>query len=441
MRSWRCDSKLAGPSRPPRATAVDGRGPAGTLAPGRFMGTRTRAVEGRGAGQVERQTLQRCSSVVAVFMLIFLAAPFAIPASASEPRPASRSYHALAYDAGADRIVLFGGWVEDSNGETWTYDLETNEWAQMNPTAPPPARDSHAMAYDSQSRRVILFGGVSGFPGLVRNDTWAYDYATDLWTNMAPAGGPSPRIGARMVYSVELDRIVLFGGHDGQCHGDTWTYDFESNVWTEMTPASSPAPRAWQAFAYDIESRRIVLFGGDRNCMPGSPFGDTWTYDIVSNSWQNLNPAESPTARAHGSVAYDRGSDRIVLFGGSEGPDETHAYDVNANVWARVTPTPRPSGRMAHAMAYDEQSDRVVLFGGSWPPGLVTDPSVVNVNDTWSYDVDSNAWTQLDPPPTPPSPNNLVLLVAAVAAVVAVAAVSLALWRRRRHKGGGGREG
>jgi len=152
----------------------------------------------------------------------------------------------------------------------------------------------------------------------------------------------------------------------------------------------------------------------------------------VNNDWQNMNPAESPAARAHGGVAYDRESDRVVLFGGSAGPDETHLYDVNAKVRARLALTTRPSGRMAHAMAYDDQSDRGVLFGGSWPPGLVTDPSVVNFNDTWSYDARANAWFHIEVV-TPPGVSPVLIASVAGGVLAAVAIATAVLLRRRRR--------
>src|SRR5207247_5897486 len=43
------------------------------------------------------------------------------------------------------------------------------------------------------------------------------------------------------------------------------------------------------------------------------------------------------------------------------------------------------------AMAYDPHSDGVILFGG-W------DPTIGYLNDTWSYDFNSNRWTNMDQP-------------------------------------------
>jgi len=324
-------------------------------------------------------------------------------ALAEEPGPASRSYHAMAYDAGSDRTVLFGGWTGYSTNEAWTFDLNANRWAMMNPPVAPSARDAHAMAYDGQSHRVILFGGISGS---ANGETWAYDSGADTWTNMEPTTAPPARLGARMVYDSEFDRIILFGGHNGALYGDTWAYDYESNMWTEKTPASSPSPRVFQAMAYDAQSHRTVLYGGDPGTGETSSddLGDTWTYDFTNNTWTNMNPVQGPAGKAFAAAAYDSESDRIVLFGGSREPQETCVYDLNSNAWTVLVVTPRPSDRATHAMAYDSESDRIVLFGGSWPLGLISSPLIQHNNETWSYDSNANTWALLNPLPDTISP-------------------------------------
>ncbi|NIN70210.1 MAG: hypothetical protein GTO63_37140 [Anaerolineae bacterium] len=385
-------------------------------------------------GQIQRRRLQHLAATTLATVIgllpILTLLVLATIADAEGVSPAARSYHAMAYDASADRIILFGGWTEDSNGETWTYDVDTNTWNEMSPATAPTPRDSHAMAYDAKSSQVVLFGGVRGFPGTFNGETWIYDTASDTWTNMAPLQGPSPRIGAGMVYDSRLDQMILFGGHNTRCYGDTWAYDLDSNTWTEMTPENPPGPRAWQALAYDTESGRVVMFGGDSSCSPGSHLGDTWTYDLANNNWQSMNPTEAPPSRAHSGATYDSKSDRVVLSGGDGGPDETWVYDLNGNVWAQATTTTGPSDRMAHAMVYDEQSDLIVLFGGSWPPGLVTSSSVVPNDETWTYDLEMNSWTQVSPTgPAGLPPWVIPVLAVSVAAIVVVLAV--ALWRRR----------
>ena len=309
-------------------------------------------------------------------------------------RPPGRFEHAMAYDSASDRVILFGGIVLGSGlalNDTWAYDLESNTWTYM--AANPPARYGHAMAYDSQSDRVILFGGTSpAASGAYLADTWAYDFANNTWTNMDPASKPPARSLHLMAYDSQSDRVILFGGAGiGVLLNDTWAYDFNTNNWTNMGPISKPAVQLYDAMAYDSQSDRMILFGGtDRN---GPVVNQTWTYDFNNNTWTDMDPVSKPPARLSHALAYDSQSDRVILFGGStQGGlvlNDTWAYDFESNGWMSMTS--KPPALSSHAMAYDSQSDRVILFGGYTQGGLVLD-------DTWAYDLNANAWTNVDAP-------------------------------------------
>jgi len=309
--------------------------------------------------------------------------------------PSGRVHPAMAYDDESDRVVLFGGSTGAESDETWAYDFETNTWTDVTPTARPFGRSGHAMAYDAQSDRVVLFGGLGQFGP--RNDTWAYDFNTNVWTNLDPATHPSARVSHSMTYDTESDRVILFGGDPGVLNDETWTYDLDANVWENASPATGPAARSGHALLYDAQSDRIVLFGGLTFIggfvdLPS----DTWAYDTDTNEWTNANPQEpGPPGRWRHAIAYDAESDRVILFGGDTGvPDgETWSYDLDRNAWSDMDPVTSPSPRWGHVMSYDSQSDRIILFGGETTP-YVYEYS----NETWAYDFNTNEWRNATPP-------------------------------------------
>ena len=184
-----------------------------------------------------------------------------------------------AYDSKAQRLI-----VVTERGETWAYDLEADRWTNRLPRVSPPGRRYPAMAYDAGSDRTILFGGyING------DDTWAYDYAANTWTEMRPAKSPSSRLYHAMVYDPKTDRMILFGGASNGSEtpfADTWTYDFDSNTWQEVMAERAPTPRGWHAMAYDATSGTIVLFGGgaDRDHFQA----DTWIFDPVRRTWTSV---------------------------------------------------------------------------------------------------------------------------------------------------------
>src|SRR5439155_86351 len=292
----------------------------------------------------------------------------------------------------ADRVILFGGFLGYWFNDTWAYDFNTNTWTNMAPAVSPPADIPCGMAYDAQSDRMILIVGCSG-----TSSTWAYDFSSNMWTNMNPVARPSLRSEPAMTYDAQADRVILFGGRDqsgGFYPNDTWAYDFEANTWTNMAPVVSPPGRSSPAVAYDSASSRVILFSGWNYGTPN----DTWAYDSNVNNWTRMDPPATPSPRSYHAMAYDSQSDRVILFSGyglnGKYFDDTWAYDFNANKWTNKDPFPKPPMRYCHATAYDAQSDRVILFGGDLAGGLF--------NDTWAYDFNTNAWTNLDPPAKPP---------------------------------------
>lgn len=296
------------------------------------------------------------------------------PASAPSPR----TVNWMAYDSVSDKVILFGGRISyyGCYNETWAYDFDTDTWTNMTQPVAPSSRFAHAMAYDSQSNRVILFGGSNQLEQF--NDTWAFNYEQNEWTNMNPIVAPSPRADFGMVYDSQSDRVILFGGYAGYDIDETWSYDFETNSWTNMNPTPRPPARFTMAIAYDIQSDRILIFGG----AGGGLRDDMWAYDFESNTWTEMHPAVRPPPSYGARFSYDSHADRIVMFGGDDPyppyyRNDTWTYDFDADVWTKIDT--RGPGRSYHGMAYDSRSARSIIFGGARGP-----PTEI-FNDTWAF--------------------------------------------------------
>ena len=187
----------------------------------------------------------------------------------------SRDGMAIAYDAGHNQVVLFGGGPGDpsSFADTWVWD-GTN-WTQKFPATSPPARSGHRMAYDTARGQIVLFAGRGGSDGnTFFNDTWVWDGTN--WTQKFPAASPpTPRFQYGFAYDAVRQQVVLFGGqgpNNTPIYNDTWVWD--GTTWTQQLPATSPPGRTLPAMAYDEPRAQIVLFGG----FTGSFSNDTWVW-------------------------------------------------------------------------------------------------------------------------------------------------------------------
>src|SRR5436309_13715297 len=108
------------------------------------------------------------------------------------------------------------------------------------------------MSYESESHRARP--SVCTCTAHFRSDTWAYDFNLNTWTDMDPAVRPPPRYGHAMAYDLQSDRVILFSGYglNGNYFDDTWAYDFNKNTWTNAS-ASPSAPYS-HAKAYDYQT-------------------------------------------------------------------------------------------------------------------------------------------------------------------------------------------
>lgn len=227
----------------------------------------------------------------------------------------------MAYDAATGDVVMFGGDAQSYG--TWTWDGST--WTQQHPATSPPYLQMESMAYDAATRTVVLYGGIASAHGTGADVTWTWNGTT--WRKHVPATSPPNRDQASMAYDPATRTVVLFGGIEGGAGAwlnDTWTWD--GTAWTQQVPAASPKARLWASMAYDAATRTVVLFGGDHHAV-GDPFNDTWTWH--GTTWVRQRPATKPSARSFASIAYDKATKTVVLYGGQC----SHPYQACGDTW------------------------------------------------------------------------------------------------------------
>jgi hypothetical protein len=300
---------------------------------------------------------------------------------AAQGPPPHRAHHALVYDEARQRVLLTGGSSPYADGrccaffnDLWAFD--GRQWTALRASGVPMS--GMRLAYDSRNQRVVSFGGFANGQSLgdlrvLEQDTWTTIGRHDAMP--AAEGG--------FVHDSRRGRFVAFGGSAGrgQAHGETWEYD--GTAWTRVA-SDGPSPRQAFVMVFDERRGRTVVFGGlgARSAPDARPtvLGDLWEFD--GRSWTRIDAPQGPAARHSAGATYDSRRGRIIVFGGLAGDDglgDTWAWDGRA--WARLAdtsaegPTPRSMGHLA----YDRGRDRVVLFGGrkGWPEDL---------DDTWEWD-------------------------------------------------------
>jgi hypothetical protein len=254
------------------------------------------------------------------------------------------------------------------------------EWVAATVSGSRPVQNTDAqMVFDDVAERVILFGGGHDNGSPTSSDVATWDGTA--WTIVAaPATAPIPRVGHVFVYDPETQRSILCCGNAiTPC--DTWSYDAASNVWTNLMPAREPSQRGYAAAAFDPVNHRLVIHGGLRG--QSMYLNETWAF--VAGDWTPANAMHPPSARSAGAMVFDAARAEAVLFGGlngSEVPDVT--YLLGATAWTSVTPIPEPPRRSYAVMVYDTRRKRTILHGGN--------DDMTTVGDTWEWD--GSSWTR-----------------------------------------------
>lgn len=267
------------------------------------------------------------------------------------------------YDPIGDRVVVF-----NDRGSTVAFNTEWGDWSDLAPVSGPDRRRGHGAVFDSQSGAMVMFGGgVPDFTMLwfeeVLDETWTFDTAENLWSEVSSAVLPPPRVWPSMAYDSQSDRVVMFGGATGpgwqvdpervptqatefrrtddHVLGDTWVFDTETSTWTEMFPPVSPAPRTWAAMWYDPEADLVFLYGGaskiDRWPLPTSAMlggEELWAYDLDGNEWMLFQvDAPNPGYLVGAAATFDLESEAAVVFGGGRYDQETKKKGFNVQTW------------------------------------------------------------------------------------------------------------
>lgn len=288
--------------------------------------------------------------------------------------PSARCCAGMAYDFGSGASVLFSGTTSvGPHGDTWIWQNST--WSQLSPATSPPAREGPGMVYDAAAQNIVMFGGKSA-SGESLNDTWTWDGTT--WTQQFPAVSPPGRRfdTQGMAFDAATHTVIFFGGIDSQGNtlDDTWTWNGITMTWKQHNPASKPSRRRTM-IAYDAVAKNVVLFGGDTG-NGDVEYNDTWTWDGAT--WTEQSPSTSPPARVDGAIAFDPVLGGVVLFGGFsqsyvDSLNDTWLWD--GSNWTETQPIRSPPARYSSSMDYDPRSHTLVLFGGFSPgPAL---------GDTW----------------------------------------------------------
>lgn len=316
----------------------------------------------------------------------------------ASPLPPPREGHTAVYNAGTDRMVVFGGrGVNLPLNDYWVLQTpKTNPaWSQFITSGPQP-RLGHSAVYNSGTNRMTVFGGATTSDGsFVTNELWSAANADasvglPVWTIPSSGTPPDPRSEHAGVYDAAGDKMIVFGGIVATgLSKEVWALSgatSPSASWREVFPSGGgPSARCCMAAAYDPAGRRLIVFGGFGGTGPAGSilFSDLWTltFDAAFSTatWKNLTPSGGtpPPLRCCAASLWD--GSKLLLFGGGEigtpSDNKLHALILQTTTYATAV---GPAGPVSRIFPTAVPAGKFLLFGGSGASGPL--------NDLWRLD-------------------------------------------------------
>ncbi len=212
------------------------------------------------------------------------------------------------------------------NNDLWVFDPATITWTEL---AECPCSERFHPAMIAHNGKVFVGMGGSTFGDL--NDWWIYDIATDSWTQ----GADLPTTSRHHPYQFGIGDYVYAGfGHGGPNIYNTWyRYDPANDDWDQME--SLPAQGRVAGAQFSWGEKGYVLSGeGENHSALGE--GEFWSYDPITDSWEQLDSHPSNGRWAPATFVLD---DEVYLFNGivRQGfnefyPNDSYKFNLNGDV-------------------------------------------------------------------------------------------------------------
>jgi hypothetical protein len=174
----------------------------------------------------------------------------------------------------------------------------------------------------------------------------------------------------------------------------------KTGAWERLDPTGTLPPVSSNGMTYAPEAGKVIVYYSAESGV----HRQTWAYDLARNTFEDLEtPGAGPRDAPFGPMAYDESTGQVVRLGIVQTDDQeltwacdTWSYNLETNKWTDLRPSVSPPPLNEPAMAYEPTLRKVVLFGGSGHVG-----GVQFQDDTWAYDSTTNSWAELKPAHAP----------------------------------------
>src|SRR5437899_225785 len=226
--------------------------------------------------------------------------------------------------------------------------------------------DLYGAAGASNGTFFYAAGGYSFSSGMTLAVFNRFDPVANSWTAMASM--PQAAIMATAVYYPPTNKIYVFGGEDaalGTNYNITRIYDIASNTWT--TGTNMPDVRSFSACGYVPATGKIYIISGYNTGQVTSAQPNTWAYDPVANTWQDLT-GTIPFPHPAGGFGFGVINNKLYIAGGRDASntviDLTWEFDPVAGTY---TAKANETGFQNNVPGSGAANGLLWVFGGGSP--------------------------------------------------------------------------
>jgi HEAT repeats/PBS lyase HEAT-like repeat len=298
------------------------------------------------------------------------------------------------YDAANRLFFRYGGCTGPYNNELTLFDLGTEQFVQRRPIelmagwgdARPGNGCSVGRTWDPSLKAAWIRHGIGGTANQLGMVDYysrspaarfcSYDLATDRFRDAAyreaPYGEPATRLVCDWKNGLVLPIKFTHPNHKTK---DFWALDLKADdphgqsAWRDKKRPAGDYPRqvgsAYTTAAVDQDAGILVVYVPPFDSRPP----ETWTYDPAVNVWKNRKPKSQPQAMPGAGLVYDPFQKVLLLQSGRKvsqfgGPADsiTWSYDVRTNAWTDLGAKAGPGNPWVGAMDFDVEHNVVVLF-------------------------------------------------------------------------------
>lgn len=289
-------------------------------------------------------------------------------------------------------MLMFGGEFCDGQGtavynDLYRWNLERQEWRQVESLNTPPPRCSHqAVCFKD---KLYIFGGEYATLDQFHHysDMWALDLKTNTWSEVVRPRGkvewPSARSGHRMV--LWRGSIILFGGfyealREVRWYNDMYIFSFQDERWTSVLyRPHSQVPKPRSGFLMSVHANEDILYvhGGysrEKRVVSGSGGAQKKSTEgiVHQDSWMmNLKPALGGAGAVKGKL------------------------DTSRLTWQKVARKGAALPPRCGAVVVPFKNKGIVFGGVMDQEGLGHSMVSTFYNDIYAFDFERRRWYQL----------------------------------------------